>query len=270
MCANDNVRRMGILEDMTIEEVRSFGPEVVMIPIGSTEPHGPHLCYCVDTLNAKVKAEAATVKANERGAKVLCYPTLPISLNVNFTGFPFALSMRVETFMQMLRDLCEHIEKEGVRKIVILNGHGGNTDVIAAFLRSWAHRGIAGTAGAENRAFVCNAHCYFPEAREVIENPSIHGGESEVLETTLHESKFVLEEKLDNFKTQEPGIKSLGGSNVAWVRPWHMYLPASAAGETRGLDMSKAEKFASLNIKGLADLLVELAQMPWSNNFPYV
>ena len=127
--------RIGILEEMTIEDVRQFNPEVVVVPVGSTEPHGPHLPYCTDTIEARSFAETATMIANSRGARVLCYPTLPISLDVNFSGYPFALSMRVKTFMCVLRDICEQIERHGVRKIVIANVHGGNCSAVEALLR---------------------------------------------------------------------------------------------------------------------------------------
>ena len=107
MSENSKQPRLGILEEMTLEEVSAFRPDVVVVPIGSTEPHGPHLPYCTDTLNARTTAEAGTMLANSRGVRVLCYPTLPMSLDVNFSGFPFALSMRVETFMNLLKEICE-------------------------------------------------------------------------------------------------------------------------------------------------------------------
>ena len=81
---------------MTLDQIEAFKPEVVIVPIGSTEPHGEHLPYCTDTLNARDMAETAAVAANAAGVPVLCYPTLPISLNVNATALPWALSVRSE------------------------------------------------------------------------------------------------------------------------------------------------------------------------------
>lgn len=261
--------RMGILEEMTIEEVREFNLEVVVVPVGSTEPHGPHLPYCTDTRHTCTTCEAATMLANSRDVRVLCYPTLPISLNVNFSGFPFALSLRVRTFMDMLKDICEQIERQGVRKIVIVNGHGGNTDAIGAFLRDWAYRGVAGTDGAENRAFVCAANWPFPKASEIVEHPSDHAGENEVLEIMTDRPDLVRKDKLDEFKSQHHVVKSLDNPNIMWVKPWHLYMPQAACGETRKVTLQKAREFAKLNAEDLAELLLELAQMPWSDMFPY-
>lgn len=261
--------RMGILEEMTLEDVRRFNPEVVVVPVGSTEPHGPHLPYCTDTRHTRTTCEAATMLANSKGVRVLCYPVLPISLNVNFSGFGFALSLRVKTFVNMLRDICEQIEREGVRKVVIVNGHGGNTDAVGAFLRDWAHRGVAGTSGAEGRAFVCAANWPFPKASEIIEYPSDHAGENEVLEIMADRPELVREDKLAEFKPQHHVVKSLDNPNVMWVKPWHLYMPQAACGETRKVTPQKARRFAELNAEELAELLLELAQTPWSDMFPY-
>ena len=50
--------RMGILDEMTLPEVEAFEPEIVVIPLGSTEPHGPHLPYCCDALAVQTNASA--------------------------------------------------------------------------------------------------------------------------------------------------------------------------------------------------------------------
>ncbi|MHC4397250.1 MAG: creatininase family protein [Planctomycetota bacterium] len=269
MAENTKKPRMGILEEMTMDEVQDFRPEVVVVPVGSTEPHGPHLPYCSDTIEARCFAEDATMIANSRGARVLCYPVLPISLDVNFSGYEFALSLRVKTFMRVLRDICEQIERQGVRKIVIANLHGGNYSVVEAFLREWSHRGIAGTPGAEERAFVCAAYWPFPKAAELIEYESDHGGENEVLAVMAERPELLRKDKLAEFKSQQHIVKALDNPNVRWVKPWHLYLPEGACGETRKVMPEKAEKFVKLNAEGLAELLVELSETPWSEYFPY-
>ena len=69
----------GLLEEMSIDDVRAFNPEVVVLPLGSTEPHGPHLPYGTDTYEATKLAEMAVEQANGRGARlVLPYNTSPL------------------------------------------------------------------------------------------------------------------------------------------------------------------------------------------------
>jgi len=266
--ADERKPRMGILEEMTLPEVEAFDPQIVVIPVGSTEPHGPHLPYCSDTLCVRTVAEMGTVLANQRGTRALCYPALPVGLNVNF-AWPFALSMKVPTYIRMLMDLCEQIEKRGVRRILIVNGHGGNTSAIHAFQRDWAHRGVGGMPGAEDHAFVCSALRRSPKHTDVVEHPSDHAGEAETLEVMAARPELVRTEKLDEFRWQRPAVKMLEEPRVHWVRPWHLHVPAAAGGETRSVTKEKAELLAQLNGQWIAGLIVDLCRTPWSDRYPY-
>ena len=89
----------GILADMTLDEVRAFAPEAVVLGVGSTEPHGPVLPYGTDFFYCDELCRRAVVRANEQGGRVLMYPTLPIGNNVNFKAWPFACRIGVRTAM---------------------------------------------------------------------------------------------------------------------------------------------------------------------------
>ena len=260
--------RMGILDEMTLPEVQAFDPEIVLIPLGSTEPHGPHLPYCQDALAVRTSCEDGTVLANERGVRALCYPALPIGLNVNF-GWPFALSLKVPTYMAMLMDLCEQIEAEGVRRILLVNGHGGNTSAVHAFLRQWAHRGVAGTPGAEGHAFVCCLSGGSSKARELITYPSNHAGEGETLRMMAMRPELVRTDKLDNFPFEKPALDILDNPALHWVRPWHLHVPRAAGGETRHVTQENAEKLNQFVGEWVADVICELCSVPWSDRHPY-
>src|SRR5579862_152230 len=125
----------GILQEMTLEDVEAFAPQVGVIGIGSTEPHGPHLPYGTDTEILASILQPAVRQANARGARVLLLPLLPVSLNNNMRAFPYALRFGVTTFLQMLADLVGEFARQGVMKVVLVNGHGGNPDVLRAFQR---------------------------------------------------------------------------------------------------------------------------------------
>jgi creatinine amidohydrolase len=260
--------RSGVLEEMTLPEVEAFDPEIVIVPLGSTEPHGPHLPYCPDTAATRQVAEAGTVRANERGRRALCYPTLPIGLNVNF-GWPFALSMTMPTYLAMLEDLCDQIERQGVRRILLVNGHGGNTAAIQAFQRQWAHRGCGGMPGAEDHAFVCSIMPRSPRHTEIVTHWSNHAGQAETLETMAATPDLVRHDRLDNFPFGKPAIDVLEDPGVYWVRPWHLHVPQAAGGETRTVTAENAAKLRELNVEWVARVIEELCAVPWSNRYPY-
>ena len=91
----------GLLEEMTVEEVRAFDPEVVVLPLGSTEPHGPHLPMGTDVYQVTRLCRLAVAAANANTARALLYPTLPITNNANFRAFPFALRIGIRTLMSV-------------------------------------------------------------------------------------------------------------------------------------------------------------------------
>jgi creatinine amidohydrolase len=250
----------GLLEEMTVEEVRAFAPQVVVLPLGSTEPHGPHLPMGTDTWQVTRLSRLAVAEANGRGARVLLYPTLPITNNANFRRFPFALRVGVRTLMSMLVDIVAQCRDDGVRKVVLVNGHGGNPDTIRATLRE--------IAGMDDMPFVCATGGITPEGwTSPIEHPSDHGGESETSRMMWIRPDLVRGDQLADNPFGRLAVPSLARTD--FVRPWHHYVPASAGGETRASSADKGRAITEAAATGLADLLVELAAAPWSERFPY-
>lgn len=251
----------GLLEEMTVEEVRAFAPQVVVLPLGSTEPHGPHLPMGTDTWQVTRLCHLAVAAANGRGARALLYPTLPITNNANFRRFPFALRVGVRTLMAMLVDIVAQCRDDGVRKVVIVNGHGGNPDTIRATLRE--------IAGMDGMPFVCATAGITPEGwTSPIVHPSDHGGESETSRMMWIRPDLVRTDQLADNPFGRLAVPLLARTD--FVRPWHHYVPASAGGETRASSADKGRALTEAAAAGLADLLVELSTTPGSERFPYV
>ena len=250
----------GLLEEMTIEEVRDFRPEVVVLPLGSTEPHGPHLPYGTDAWQVERLGRIAVRDANARGARALLYPTLPITNNVNFRAFPFACRIGVRTLMNVIIDIVNQCKADGVMKIVLLNGHGGNTATIGATMRE--------IAGMDHMPFVCTVlHAYPDNFVNPIEHPSHHGGESEVSRMLWIRPHLVRTDKLDNFPFGKLKVPSL--ERADFVKPWHLYVPAAGGGETRKASAEKGQAVIEATASVLADLLVELTEAEFDERFPF-
>lgn len=94
-----------------------------VLPIGSTEQHA-QLSLCVDVILAE---RVATQAAEPFGVPV--FPVIPYGLAPYFTAYPGTISLRVETLMAVIRDVVASLHRSGFRRILIVNGHGGNNPV---------------------------------------------------------------------------------------------------------------------------------------------
>ena len=94
-----------------------------VLPIGSTEQHA-QLSLCVDVILAERVATEAAEPLN-----VPVFPTIPYGLAPYFSAYPGTVSLKVETLLAVVRDVVASMERSGFRRILIVNGHGGNAPV---------------------------------------------------------------------------------------------------------------------------------------------
>lgn len=106
--------------------LRKANIEVVVLPIGATEPHNLHLPEGMDVLHTSYVAGESCRLAWEKTKKVICLPTIPYGVECNLLDFPMAIHVSQATLDAMVRDVVTSLSSYGIRKIVILNGHGGN------------------------------------------------------------------------------------------------------------------------------------------------
>jgi creatinine amidohydrolase len=98
--------------------------KVVVLPLGSMEQHGHHLPLLTDTMNLQEVVRRAEI---ELGDEALFLPVLWVGLSEHHRGFPGTVSVPQETYVRLLVDLMECLIGNGFRRIVLLNGHGGNS-----------------------------------------------------------------------------------------------------------------------------------------------
>ncbi len=116
------------LEELTREQIKEIAPHAIaVLPTASIEQHGPHLPVVTDTLLCGTVAQRAAERASG-GATVLVAPVLPYCNSHHHRPFAGVLSLAAPTYMAAVTDILEGLALSGFRKILILNGHGGNTD----------------------------------------------------------------------------------------------------------------------------------------------
>jgi creatinine amidohydrolase len=107
----------------------------LILVIGSTEQHGRHMTFATDVW---APWEIA-LRASERTG-VLLAPALNYGMSLHHLGFPGSLSLRPQTLSAVVQDLLESAYEHGFRRILILNGHGGNTAALQVALAEVLHK----------------------------------------------------------------------------------------------------------------------------------
>ncbi len=251
------------LEHLRRPEMLEGDFEVAVFPIGSTEPHADHLTYGTDTIAIEAFAEQAVAEANRRGAKCLLLPTMPYGNNENVQLCPWAMSLRPRTMMDFVTDVVASVTRNGVRKIVILNGHGGNTSVLQAALRELAPKWDVFVGMAESWDLSADVE------REIMETDERGHACEEETSVVLHLRPE--HAKMDEAKPTRirKTIFSRPGS-IQFVNPWHIYTVNTGIGDPTKASAEKGRKLTEVAVDRLADALKELSDAPMDELFPYV
>jgi creatinine amidohydrolase len=101
--------------------------KVILLPVGSTEQHGPHLPLDVDNLLATGVCREAGRRAPER---ILVAPTIPYGFNIHAMDFPGTIHVASEHFMNFVLDVVKSFAYHGFKRIVIVDGHGSNEHLL--------------------------------------------------------------------------------------------------------------------------------------------
>ena len=107
---------------------------IMLLPIGATEQHGPHLPMSVDTVIAHETASAVVDACGER-LDIWQLPTMSVSKSNEHCGAPGTLSYSPETMASALDDIGRSVASTNAERLVLLNGHGGNTTMLGTILR---------------------------------------------------------------------------------------------------------------------------------------
>jgi creatinine amidohydrolase len=138
---------------------------VVVLPLGSVEQHGPHLGLGTDSLLSAAVAMGAIDRARGDPPGVVLPPPW-YGYSPHHMSFPGTVTLRAETFLNLVQDIADSVLTHGFRRLLLLNGHGGNAGIMDVALseigRRW--RGRARIAGATYFQLVGHRQAEFRES----------------------------------------------------------------------------------------------------------
>ncbi|MDB5264186.1 MAG: amidase [Adhaeribacter sp.] len=115
-----------ILAETNWKNVQQTRYQVAVLPWGATEAHNYHLPYNTDVAQCDYVAAESTRLAWEQGARVIALPTIPFGVNTGQLDITLDINMNPSTQLAVLKDITHALSCQGINKLVILNGHGGN------------------------------------------------------------------------------------------------------------------------------------------------
>jgi creatinine amidohydrolase len=243
--------------------VRSEPWQVAVLPFGATEPHNLHMPYGTDTLQVEELGRRACARAFDAGARVTLLPVLPFGVNTNHLQIPGALALSVTpvTLLHVLGDLVESLERQGVRKLVLLNGHGGNE--LKPLIRQLHHR---------TGVFLCQCDWYRMAAdlvRDIFEKPGEHADEVETSLGLAYFPELVHLELADDGAAKPSRFAAINRGWVNITRPWHLVSANTGLGDPRAATADKGRRLMEALTERLAGFLTELAAATIDATFPF-
>ncbi len=237
--------------------------EVAVLPFGATEPHNTHMPYATDIYQVEEIGARACERAYNAGAGVLLLPAIPFGVNTNHLKVPggLALSLTPTTLLRVLTDLVDSLERQGVRKLVLLNGHGGNE--LKPLTRELHHR---------TKVFLCVCD-WFRMARDaysdIFQAPGEHADEVETSLGLAFFPQFVHMDQAGKGAVKPTRFEAIERGWISITRPWHLATADTGMGDPSAASAEKGRRLMDVLVERLGSFLVELARAEMSEQFPY-
>lgn len=241
------------LQESTWKDIEKSKIKVALLPWGSTEAHNYHLPYGTDTILAeKIAADAAAI-ANKSGAGAIVLPPVAYGVNSGQLEVKLCMNLNPSTQMSILGDILFVLESHNIEKLIIVNGHGGNSfqplirelsleypDIIMCSVNWWK---------------ICDEKLFFEE-------PGDHAGELETSCMQHIAPELVL--PLESAGEGNERKLKIKGFREKWVwtpRRWVYISEDTGVGNPAAANAAKGEKFINCCSAKLAEFIVDFSKV---------
>jgi creatinine amidohydrolase len=235
---------------------------VAILPTAAVEQHGPHLPLDTDAFLCTQVAEESAARAQREGP-VLIAPTFPYGSSTHHMAFAGTLTLGAETFLAAVGELCGSLVEHGFRRLLVVNGHGGNSALAREAVQQLANRAPVLAACVDYWAFARET------AAEVRESPL--GGMAHACEfetsLMLHLRPETVRLELARREIPEPRfsqerleLASPGTVSAGWRTHW--LSSSGVLGAPELASAQKGERLFEACVEGLVELIAELREAP--------
>lgn len=222
--------------------------ELAVLPWGATEAHNYHLPYATDNIMTEKVAEEAAGYARKKGANVIVLPVIPFGVNTGQLDIRININLNPSTQFSVLCDIADVLNRHGIPKFMILNGHGGND-----------FKQMIRELGAKFPGlFICSCNWYQAVESSLFENPGDHADEMETSMMLHIAPELVNLEQAGEGKSKKFRVRALN-ERWAWAeRKWSQVSEDTGIGNPFKATAEKGEKCLRGLTGKIGEFMVEL------------
>ncbi|SDR91531.1 creatininase family protein [Christiangramia echinicola] len=248
-----------ILSESNWKSVKQEKTEVAVLTWGATEAHNYHLPYGTDNYQIEAIAAEAGKIASKKGAKLKVLPNIPFGVNTGQADIKLDMNLNPSTQFAILSDIIEVLNRQGIYKLILLNGHGGNN--FKPILRELGLKYPKMLLVTSNFFDVVDKSQFFEE----------EGDHADEMETSL--MLYLKPELVSDLKEAGNGKENksrITGIREGWAwaeRQWSMVTEDTGIGNPRKATKEKGEGFFKAVTEKLANLIMEISEVDIKNRY---
>ena len=235
-------------------------PNVAVLGSSAIEAHNYHLPEGQDFLHTEAIVKRVAQMAWEKTSSVICLPTIPYGVDCNLLEFPLTIHVKQTTLDLMLTEIVASLAHHGIRKIVLINGHGGN-DFTPLVRQIQADLGVF--------IFWCNVYEVGQDKHnEIFDTADDHAGELETSMALALFPELVELEQADSGASRPFQFEAL---EQGWIKTSRMFSNLNDHCGNADPSLSTAEKgqqYLDFICNRISNFLIELAEADVNDHFP--
>lgn len=226
------------LTEMSGQDVREAleRTRAILIPLGATEDHGPHLPLGTDSMEAREICRRTAIRLEALDCPVVIGPVIPFGTSSFHMGFPGTVSIRSETLTKLLFEVCMSLYESGFRDFILIHGHDGSLPSMMVSAQEIVD------ARKDTRAVVLNWLAPLSDVYHTIQTSKKgegHGGEGETARLLVTHPELVHPERgrahhvprEQMRKIQGPDHMKTGGAIFYGTRSYRDHTPYGHIGD---------------------------------------
>ncbi|MCF8380371.1 MAG: creatininase family protein [Bacteroidales bacterium] len=240
-----------ILSQSHWADIQSEEINLAVLPWGATEAHNYHLPFGTDNFETEAIGKKSIQLANDSGAKAILLPTLPFGVNTGQHDIKLTINLNPSTQQVILENILQSLSNSGIKKFLILNGHGGND-----------FRQILRELGAKFPDMIMTTCNWFQavEKAEIFDNDGDHADE---METSLMMHIFpelVLPlNKAGKGESKKFSVEALN-EHWAWTeRKWTRVTKDTGIGNPEKANALKGKKYFDAVCEKISKLILDFS-----------